>query len=101
MVYNLTTLASNATGLLGFLQGVNAILMFGWFGTSILIGIVIVCFASFMFVTNDTNKAVAASAFIAFTLSVMLRAVNLVPNITLFITLIAAGCAIAFTWGRT
>lgn len=100
MSYNLTGIATNGTGIVEFTQGVNDVLMFGWLGTLILIGIVAVIFMAFMFRTNDTGKSLAASAFIAFGLAIMLRALGLLPNLALFITLIVSGLAIAFTWNR-
>jgi len=100
MVYNLTSIINNSTTILSMVQGVNQVLMFGLLGTLFLIGIIVVAFTSFMFVTNDTNKSVAATAFIAFTLSLLLKAINLIPNLALFITLIGSGAAIAFVWKR-
>lgn len=100
MAYNLTAIATNTTGMLGFTQAVNNELMFGYLGVMLLIGIVGVLFMSFMFSTNDVSKSVAATGFIAMGLSFLLRALSLIPNLAMFITLIGAGAAIAFTWKR-
>lgn len=99
-MYNLTALSGNSTTTLGFVQGINNVLMFGWLGTVFLIGIAIVSFLSFMFATNDTGKSVGATAFIVFTLGILLRALNLVSNITLFIVLLLVGASLAILWPR-
>lgn len=98
MVYNLTGIATNTTGILGLTQGVNTVLMGGWLGTLILLGLTVVLFTSFMFSTNDTNKSIAATAFISFTLAILLRVMVLISDFTLIITLLAAAGALAFTW---
>ena len=100
MAYNLTGIAENATGILPYIQGVNDVLVFGYLGLMILITIVIVSLTSFMLTTNDFGKSLAASSYIAFVLSILLRAMELIPNLALFITLILAGGIIALTWQR-
>lgn len=98
MTYNLTGVASNTTGMLGFIQGVNDNLMFGWLGVVLLLGIVSVMFLSFYFSTKDVGKSVVGTAFIAFMLGVLMRAMGLIPDLAIFIILIGCGVAVAFLW---
>lgn len=98
MPYNLTAVATNSTSPLGFMQAVNNVLMDGWLGTLFLIVIVAITFMAFIYSTNDTNRSVAATSFIAFTLGLLMRALGLIGNLALFITLVAAAAAVAFTW---
>lgn len=100
MVYNLTAIAINSTGLLPFMQGVNNELMNGTLGLLMLIGITAVIFMGFYFVTQDITVSVASSAWIAFGLSIFLRAMDLLANKALFITLIGAAIAIAFSFKK-
>ena len=100
MVYNLTDIAANGTSLVGLIQAVNTDLTFGWFGTLLLMGLVAVAFMSFMWGTQDSAKSISASAMIAFGLAVLLRAMSLISDLTLFITLIASAASIAFLWKK-
>jgi len=100
LTYNLTSITSNSTNIVGFIQGVNQELMLGFLGIMILIGITVITLIAFIQATGDTNKAVAASAFIAFGLALFLKMLDLIPNAALFITLVLAGGAIAFIWNR-
>lgn len=99
MTYNLTQIA-NVTSPLQFVQNVNSGLMYGWLGTLWLIGIVVVLLSSFIFVTRDVNKSFSATAFIAFGLGLLLRAMSLMSDFTLFVVLLAAGATLAFTWQK-
>ena len=99
--YNLTGIVTNSTTILGFVQGVNDTLMLGWLGTLFLIGICVVSFTSFIYLTNDTNRAMAATSFIAFSLALLLRAISLISDLVLYITLIMAAVTIAFTWKKS
>ena len=99
-IYNLTGLGQNSTDLVGLFQGVNNTLTQGWLFTFILIGISIVLFTSFLFKTNEPDKSLLATAFISFVLAALLRALDLVPNIALYIILIIAGGVTAFTIGK-
>lgn len=96
--YNLTGIANNSTGILGFTQGVNETLMFGWLGILILIGLAAVIVSSFYFTSRDWGKSLAAGAYISFILALLLRAIDLIPNLAIFITLIIAAAATAFLW---
>ena len=96
-MYNLSSI-SNVTDILSFTQNVNTQLMDGWFGSLLLISICVIVFISFYFSTREIKTSILATSFISFGLSILLRAVELVPNKVLFITLIGAGISIAFTW---
>lgn len=100
MVYNLTGIMDNSTTVLGFVQGVNSSLMLGWFGTLLLIAIAVILFMSFIFSTQDTGKALAATSFISFALAILLRAINLVPDLVIYITLVLTAITLAFTWKK-
>lgn len=101
MTYNLTGIVSNSsTGILGLTQGVNDTLMFGWLGAMFLIGVCVFAFMTFVSTTQDTSKSMAATAFIAFTLSLLFRAINLIGDKFMYITLILAAVAIAFSYKR-
>ena len=98
MVYNLTGIVENTTGMLSFTQGVNNELMGGWLGIIFLIGLSVVLFGSFMFTTNDTKKSVAATSFLCFGIAFLFRMIDFVGDTTLFVCLIGCAAAIAFTW---
>ena len=98
MVYNLTGISQNGTTVIGFVQGVNDNLMFGWLGILFMLGLLVIIAMSFHFSTRDISKSMAATAFIAFGLALFMRALSLIPDLAMFITLIAASATIAFTW---
>lgn len=100
MVYNLTGISTNSTSVVGFASGVSSELMFGWFFTLILIAITIVMFMSFMLRTGDINKSLASTAFVAFAMSILLRAAGLIPNLIMFSFMIAAAAMVAWAARR-
>lgn len=100
MSYNLTAIMANSTGMVGFVQGVNDVLMFGMLGIFLLIGITLLTFIAFIQATNDTNRALAASSFIAFGLAIMLKALALIPSLALYIALILSAGTLAFTFKK-
>lgn len=98
-MYNLTIIGKNASsGLLGFMQGVNDILMFGWLGTAILICIFLVTLIAFYSTTADLRKALVGSSFIMFAFSILLRAMSLMTDSMMFICMILAAIIIAFSF---
>lgn len=100
MSYNLTEIGAGSSGMLGFIQGVDTVLMFGWLGTLFLIGLSIVMLSSFMWVTNDSSKSIAATSFLIFSLSILFRAMSLISNRILFVIFIVCAGAIALIWPR-
>lgn len=101
MSYNLSIIADNATSMVGFTQGVNNVLMDGWLGLLLLIGITSIIFLSLLFSTNDAQKAIVASSFIAMVLSFFLRAMSLMSNRVMVIVILIAAISIAFAWNRS
>lgn len=98
MTYNLSTI--NASGLVPFTQSINAFTD-GWMGILWLIIIMVVFFIGFFLSTRDVGKSATSSLFITFISAVLLRALDLVPNISLFVTLVMFGIAVATTWDRS
>lgn len=94
MSYNITVVG-NSSGFLEVVQNLNTELMFGWFGVLMLIAIGGILFIAFVTTTNSTRKSFAATAFICFALSIILRAVELVPDKALLFTLIFAAIGVA------
>lgn len=84
--YNLT-LMGNSTGYVTLMQQVNTTLMDGYFGIFILVTLFIMTTMGFLQATGSFSKAITASSFIAFTLSILLRAMDLVPDIAVYVTL--------------
>jgi len=97
MTYNLTGVAASESPL-QLAQAVNVDIMQGMFGTMLLLALVAVIFMAYYFSTRDLRQTVMGTSWITFVLAVFLRAMSLVPNLTLFITLIMAALAIGFFW---
>jgi hypothetical protein len=95
MPYNLTEVA-NVTSYLEFTQNVNTHLMQGWLGVMFLLVISAIVFIAFIQSTNNPRKSLAATSFIAFGISILFRAIDLVPDLAIFLTLIGAAFGVAF-----
>ena len=98
MPHNLSYIA-NATDYLTFIQRVNDKLMFGWFGTMILIVITAICFLAFIQVTDDTKKSAIGASYIAFILALLLRGMSLIPDIAIIVCIIAVAGSM-FAWKK-
>lgn len=98
MTYNLTSISANATSYLDFTQGVNTVLLGGWLGNGLLIAIFVVLIMGFNFVTQDIRKSLIGSSFICFVTALSLRALDLVPNFAIWISLLVLAVSIAFTF---
>lgn len=98
MRYNLTNVSGTA-GTVEFLQAVNQQLG-GFIGIIMLVVICAVAFISFYTNTRDPVSSIAATSFIAFGLSILLAAMNLLATNVLFITLTAAAISLAFSWQK-
>jgi len=94
-MYNLTAVSNNASNIVGLFQGVNTELMNGALGILILLSICAVIFISIYKYSEDSLKATAATCIIAFVLALLLRAMDLVPDLAVFITLVLAAASIA------
>jgi uncharacterized membrane protein len=98
MVYNVTGIAQNSTTVLGLVQGVNTGLVGGWFGTMFLIGLFFVFYTSFIYAQQDPKDAFSTATYLCFGLAILLAAMDLIPMITLFITVIVSSVATAGNW---
>jgi len=98
MSYNLSNITTSGKGILGFTQGVNTTLLSGWLGILILVMLAVIFFMHFMYRMNNPGRALGATAFLCFGLSILLRAVNLIPDMAMFICLIITAIVIAFTF---
>jgi len=98
MSYNLTSIAANSSDLVTFTQGVNNVLMQGYLGVFLLIGLSIVILIGFIQGTGDVKKSITATSFITFLLSLFLIALNLIPTTAFYIVTVVAGLAIALSW---
>jgi hypothetical protein len=99
VVYNLSNITNSSShGILGLTQGVNNVLLGGWLGILILLMLGTIFFMHFMFRTNDPGRALGATAFLCFGLSILLRAVNLLPDMAMFISLVVCAIAVALTF---
>ena len=99
--YNLTGIVANSTSYLQFIREVDGVLMGGWLGPMFLIGLSAVLFMSFQFSTGDPAKSFTATAYLSFLISLFMAALDLLPPVAIFITLIGAGIAAAFGGRRT
>jgi len=97
MVYNITGVA-NQTTILAFAQQLNDQFMAGWLGPVFLMGLFAIFFIGFYYSSADAKKSFAGSMFITFLCSVMLGALEMVPNLTIFICLIGLAIGIAAVW---
>lgn len=100
MSYNLTGVVSNATGPVGIVQGINSVLMFNMLGIFILLAVCIISFITFIQTTGDSNKAMAATGFIAIILSLMLYTMSLIPHLAFYISLVVGAGAIALSYKK-
>ena len=98
MTYNLTLIGSNSTGLLPFVQMINSELMYGTLGIFFLLAFSTICLTSWIFITGDLQKSILGTTFIAFTLSIFLLAMNLVPFLVMILCLIASALAFGFSY---
>ena len=94
MTYNLTGMA-NTTGMLGITQSINSELMFNFFGIMMLLIIYVILILTFVHRTEDGHKSLLAASFICFGLSIMLRGLQLVPDIVVWVLLIISGVIVA------
>ena len=94
--YNLTGL-SGQTGLYGFMTATNN-LTDGLFGTLILVVIYIIMVVTWR--NQDAKTSFAAASFITALLSIFLRLLQWIPDVTMFGTFIIAGVTFALLkWG--
>tara|TARA_Y100000310_G_C20625906_1_gene785862 strand:- start:1221 stop:1529 length:309 start_codon:yes stop_codon:yes gene_type:complete len=98
MPYNLTGIGQNSSNVIGFIQGVNDNLVFGWLGLFILIGVSLVAYMSFVSLTGDSQKSLVATGFISFVLCLLFTAAGLIGNpLIMFACLLISGLTVAFS----
>lgn len=97
MTYNLTAV-SNSTDILASLQAVNNDILGGWLGVLWLIGLAMVFFMGYYWSTKHLRQSVIGTCFVTFLLTLILKALSLINNLAVFITLVACGFAIGFVW---
>lgn len=96
--YNLTAISNNAsTGYVGFVQAVNTELMFGWLGILFLVGIVAVFFLNFYFSTGNIKQTMIGTGFVGVGLSLLLRALSLIPDKLFFVCVAVFALVLAFS----
>lgn len=98
--YNLTGLANNSTTIVSFFRDTSNELTFGWLWIFILIAIISIMFIAFLQQTNSTPKAITASSFLGMILAVIMRGLNFIPDLALYIIIVAAAASLAFTWRK-
>lgn len=98
MVYNLTGIGTNTTNLVTFVQSVNDNLMQGWLGILFILGVSVIAFIAFMTTTNDIKRSMTAATTMAFLMSIFFTAVELVPPLMLYITMVMAAITIALSY---
>lgn len=98
MVYNLTAIGTNTTGIFTLVQTTNDVLLFGWGGILLLIGVCVVLFMSFLYSTQDANKSLLGTMFIGLTIAMLFKALNLIPSLVLWILLLATAALVAFSY---
>ena len=95
MLYNLTSLG-NATGFLGFTQGVSSLLMEDMLGILFLVVIYVIALISFMTANPDNPKpAFIGASFIGFIVCLGLWIVSLVPVLALYVSIILLAGSVA------
>lgn len=96
MTYNISAISDNVTGVLDVAQGVNDNLVGGWLFSLFLIAICTIIFLGALQSTGSARAGLVAASFIGSILSLLLVAVNLLPNLALFICIIVLGASIVF-----
>lgn len=96
--YNWSNMTDNITGIVSLTEHTNRVMTGGLLGIGILMGIVVVSFLAFLGRTNDPYRSFAGASAIAMVSAILMRAVDLVPDLAVFICILGAAAAIAFTW---
>ncbi|KKM97109.1 hypothetical protein LCGC14_1171420 [marine sediment metagenome] len=98
--YNLTQIA-NATDYVGFIQNVNSGLMNGMLGIVFLVVVSVVLFLGLTTFNPDPKINFLATSFLAFIISLGLRALSLVPDLTMLITILFLAIALFMAYGSS
>ena len=98
--YNLSDMG-NSSGIVGLAQKVNVELMGGYFGALLLITIFAISTMGFLAATNGhTGKSVTAASYITFVLSILLRILDLVSDIVMYVALFLTALCVVFMAGK-
>lgn len=94
--YNLS-MPANSSGAVGLIQTVNTGIFNGWFGTLVLIALFAIFMLAFTKLTGEGKRAFLATSFIVFILSVLLKGLELIPDLALYGMLAVLALSIAFS----
>lgn len=97
MVYNLTNMG-NQSGIVPMIQQVNTELMRSQLGIMFLISLALITFMGFFAKTNNGKQSITATSFICFIASILLRAMELVPDTAWVVSLIAVAVSTAMLY---
>lgn len=95
MTYNLANISNHTTGVATLVQGVNSELMFGHLGTLLLLMAAAIIYIGFQAASGDTGKSLPATAWITTGLALLLRIMNLLPDLVLFIVIVLSAGTLA------
>ena len=91
--YNLTKVG-DVNNTANMAKNVNSELMFGWMGSLWIIVIFVIVLIAVIQRRGDVPVAFGVASFISWALSLFLRALDLVPDMVIFITLVLASLSI-------
>ena len=97
--FNLS-MGQNITSIPNMMANVNSSVMGGLYGTFILASLFITFYLIFLKATGNFNRALLGSAFATLFLSLLFRAMTLINDVTMFITIIILAIAIVSTKNR-
>ena len=97
MTYNLSSIA-NSSDYVTFMQKVNTNLMFGWYGNLILIATAFILFMSFMQKTRNFRSSLVATMALCFTISLPLKAINMIGSFAVFVVGVGFALSIAIPY---
>lgn len=98
--YNLSAISQNSTDVPGFLQAVDGVLLSGWLGALLLLGITTVFAIAYFQATQDFGKTLATSTYVATILAVFLAALGILAPLFLYICMVTAAASTAFLWKK-
>lgn len=96
MTYNLTAISDNVTGVVDVAQRVNTTLVDGWLFSMLLIGVCTIIFLSSLQSSGSARAGFVAATFFGMVSSLLLVAIELIPPLALFISIIMFGLSIVF-----
>lgn len=97
-LYNMTEIGQNSSSVIGFVSAINESLMQGMLGVMFIIAVTTILLFAFLTSTNNMKISMTAASFIAGALALLMKSLNLIPDLALFIILIGSALAIAFSF---